>query len=220
MWHRLRLRFRRGEELKFISHLDMMRLWERALRRAGIPLAYSEGFTAHPRLALAAPLPIGVTSEAEMIDVYLTRPISHQIFTQAVSRQLPAGVEILEARVVPLTAPSLQSQVHHAEYEVKLEDEREQSRLQEAIDAFLASGAFPWQHQRDKEVRHYDLRALVEDLRLVRWENGKVTMLMRVRCDSSGTGRPEQVAAALGFVRPPVSCHRIRLLLDKVGARG
>ncbi|KPK23033.1 MAG: hypothetical protein AMJ70_04475, partial [Dehalococcoidia bacterium SG8_51_3] len=70
---RLRIKYCRGEELKYISHLDIMRLWQRALNRAGISLAYSEGFHPHPKISLAAPLAIGVTSEAELMDVTLTR---------------------------------------------------------------------------------------------------------------------------------------------------
>src|SRR4030042_1136628 len=77
---RLRLKFSRGQELKFLSHLDLMRLWERALRRAGLPLAYSEGFTPHPQIALAAPLLVGVTSDAELMDVSLSRWVSPQSF--------------------------------------------------------------------------------------------------------------------------------------------
>ncbi|MBA7542465.1 hypothetical protein ES705_34786 [subsurface metagenome] len=64
---RLRIRFCRGQEVKFISHLDILRLWQRALHRAGISVAYSEGFSPHPRISLAAPLPIGVTSQAELM---------------------------------------------------------------------------------------------------------------------------------------------------------
>ena len=65
--HRLRLKFSRGEKLKYLSHLDLMRLWERALRRAGLPAAYSEGFSPHPRISLASPLAVGVTSRAELM---------------------------------------------------------------------------------------------------------------------------------------------------------
>jgi radical SAM-linked protein len=72
--NRLRIRFGRGQELKFISHLDLTRLWHRALRRAGVALAYSEGFNPHPRLSLAAPLQLGATSEAELMDVYTLEP--------------------------------------------------------------------------------------------------------------------------------------------------
>ena len=82
---RLRVRFGRGPEVKFISHLDVMRFWERAFRRARIPLAYSEGFSPHPRISLAAPLPVGVTSEAELMDVMVSRWISPQWFTDTVN---------------------------------------------------------------------------------------------------------------------------------------
>ena len=93
---RLRLKFSRGEELKFLSHLDLMRLWERAIRRAGLPLAYSEGFTPHPQIALAAPLSVGVTSQAELMDVVLSRWVPPQSFTAQIEEQLPRGIELLE----------------------------------------------------------------------------------------------------------------------------
>ena len=65
---RLRIRFCRGEELKFI-YLDIIRLWQRALNRTGVPLAYSEGFNPHPRISLAVPLALGITGEAELMDI-------------------------------------------------------------------------------------------------------------------------------------------------------
>jgi radical SAM-linked protein len=113
---RLRIRFCRGEEVKFISHLDIMRLWQRALNRAGVPLAYSEGFNPHPRMSLAAPLALGVTSEAELMDVVLAKWVSPHSFTSAVSRQVPDGFEIRQVFNMPLIMPSLQSLVRYAEY--------------------------------------------------------------------------------------------------------
>ena len=121
---RLRVRFSRGEELKFISHLDIMRLWERALGRAQISLAYSEGFNPHPRIALAAPLAIGVTSEAELMDVFITKQVSPHWFTNAVRQQLPPGITILGMYQVAQTMPSLQSQMRYAEYRIEVEEGR------------------------------------------------------------------------------------------------
>ena len=69
---RLRVKFGRGRKLKYISHLDLMRLWERGLRRAGVPVAYSEGFNPRPRLSFASPLAVGTTSESELLDILLT----------------------------------------------------------------------------------------------------------------------------------------------------
>ncbi|MFH1169142.1 MAG: TIGR03936 family radical SAM-associated protein [Chloroflexota bacterium] len=210
---RLRIRFGRGQEVKFISHLDIMRLWQRALNRAGIALAYSEGFSPHPRMALAAPLAVGVTSEAELMDIVLARWVSPHLFTAAVGQQLPPGMTMLQVFPIGLNVPSLQSLVSQAEYMVELETEKDQPEIESALASLLASEHLPWQHQRDTGPRKYDLRALVDDLWLAGWRRGGCAIGMRLRCDSGGSGRPEQVVAALGFNEPPQSLHRTRLIL-------
>jgi len=209
---RLRIRFSRREEIKFISHLDIMRLWQRALHRAEIPLAYTEGFSPHPRLSLAAPLAVGVTSQAELMDVFCSKWVSPHFFTNAVSQQLPAGIEIVQVYSVAPTMPSLQSQVGYTEYEVELETEKDQAAVKAALASLLSAEQLAWHHERDTGTRNYDLRALIDDLWLIDWRQGSCTIGMRLRCDSGGSGRPEQVAAALGFSRP-TSIHRSKLLL-------
>jgi len=209
---RLRVRFSRGEELKYISHLDLMRLWERALRRARLPLAYSEGYNPQPRLSLAAPLALGVTSEAELMDVYFSRWVSPHLFLKAVKPQLPRGLEVLEALIIAPTLPSLQSQVRFAVYRVGVAKETTAEAVEEAISHLLATPELPWQHSRDTGIRRYDLRSLIDDLWLIQWEGDKGVLGMRLRWDSQGAGRPEQVAAALGFA-PPSFIHRSRLIL-------
>jgi radical SAM-linked protein len=211
---RLRIKYRRGEEVKYISHLDIMRLWQRALNRAGISLAYSEGFHPHPKFSLAAPLAIGVTSQTELMDITLTRQVSPHFLTAAVTRQLPAGFEILQVVSIPETLPSLQSQIRFAEYTVELTTEREQQELASAIASLLSRENLPWQHQRDTGPRHYDLRALVDDIWLLDCQGGLCKIGMRLRCDNSGSGRPEQVSIALGFTEPPISVHRTKLILS------
>ena len=210
---RLRIRFSRRQEVKFISHIDIMRLWQRALNRAGISLAYSEGFNPHPRISLAAPLAVGVTSEAELMDIMLTKPASPHFFADSISQQLPPGIEILQVHPIDLTLPSLQSQVRYAEYRVELEAEKEQKDLESALTSLLSLKHLPWQHQRDTSLRSYDLRALIDDLWLIDWHNGYCAIGMRLRCDNSGSGRPEQVTTALGFVHYPQSLHRTKLIL-------
>ena len=211
---RLRIRFSRGEEIKYISHLDLLRLWQRALNRAEIPLAYSEGFSPHPRMSLAAPLALGVTGEAELMDIFLARWSSPHTFTAAMDRQLPPGVKIEQVFNIALTMPSLQSQVRFAEFKVGIETENNQDEIESVINALLDKESIPWQHQRDTGTRHYDLRPLVEDIWLADWRKGYANIMMRLRCDSSGSGRPEQVAAALGFGQYPAAIHRTRLILQ------
>ena len=210
---RLRLSFGRGEELKFLSHLDLMRLWERALRRAGIPLAYSEGFTPHPQIALAAPLPVGVTSQAELMDVFLSRWMPPNSFITQAKEQLPSGIDLLEARAIGLNVPSLQSQVRFVEYKVEVEAEKGGQEIELALQSLLSASELPWHHFRDTGARYYDLRALVEDLWLIDRYDSLCVLGMRLRCDTKGTGRPEQVTKALGFSQRPKSIHRTGLIL-------
>ena len=211
---RLRIRFSRGEEIKYISHLDIMRLWERALRRARIPLAYSEGFNPRPRISLAAPLSVGVTSEAELMDIFLSKMVSPHWFTGAVSQQLSPGIEILEVFPIAPGIPSLQSQVRYAEYRVQVSTEKESKDIQAAISGLLATEHLPWHHERDTGRRSYDLRTLIDDLWLADWCDSYCTIGMKLRCDNSGSGRPEQVTAALGFAEYPRSVERTRLILS------
>ncbi|MDP2730232.1 MAG: TIGR03936 family radical SAM-associated protein [Dehalococcoidales bacterium] len=209
---RLRVRFKRGEEIKFISHLDIMRLWERAFHRAQISLAYSEGFSPHPRLSLAAPLQVGVTSEAELMDIFITNFVSPHWFAGAVSQQLPSGIEILMVQPVGLYLASLQSQVRHAEYRVEVEKAEGPEDIESAISGLLSLERLPWHHLRDTGKRSYDLRALIDDLWLIDWYRSYGTLGMRLRCNGGGSGRPEQVALALGFSRHPQSIHRTKLI--------
>ncbi|MCJ7807809.1 MAG: TIGR03936 family radical SAM-associated protein, partial [Dehalococcoidia bacterium] len=103
---RIRVTFSRGEEVKYLSHLDLMRLWERALRRADIPLAYSQGFSPHPRISIAAPLPIGVTSSSELMDILFNKRFSPYYFIKAVGEQLPNGIGLIGVEQVAMQLPS------------------------------------------------------------------------------------------------------------------
>lgn len=210
---RLRLRFFRGEELKYISHLDLMRFWERAFRRARIPISYSEGFAPHPRISMASPLPIGTTSEAELMDIFLRRTTSANAVSKSLNPQLPQGVRILEVLQIPFASPSLQSQVRLAEYRVKTGTDRSLRELQEAMANLLAASELPWHHWRDTGPRHYDLRPLIQHIWVEEYDDAASTLGMRLKCDPTGTGRPEQVTAALGIAGEPESIHRTRLIL-------
>lgn len=214
---RLRVEFSKGEELRFISHLDLMRAWHRALRRAGIPLAYSEGFVPRPRLSLAAPLAVGATGEAEALDVFLHRRMSPLTFLKAVNARLPRGLDARSAEEVPPSLPSLQSLVQAADYLVRGRTAQPRAAVEAAIARLLALEAVPWEHRREETVRRYDLRALIQDVQLRSWtpEDGSAeyALVMRLRADSQGTGRPDQVLTALGMPDEWTSIHRARILL-------
>ncbi len=210
---RLRVRFYRGEELKFISHLDIIRLWVRALRRARIPLEYTEGFSPHPRISLAVPLSVGVTAENELMDISITKVVSPHWFMDTVNRQLPESLKVLEATPIGPNVPSLQSQVRFTEYQVAVKTDKTEEDVKNIIDALLTQETLPWHHERDTGTRSYDLRHLIDDIWVIEARPSACLLGMRLRCDESGSGRPEQVALALGFADYPQAIQRTKLLL-------
>lgn len=116
---KVRLRWSKGEEVRFTSHLDVLRAFERAIRRSGIPIAYSEGFHPHPRIAFGPPLPLGFVSEAEYLDIQLTEPFSNGHLS-TLNKSLPQGFRILEGKTIFTKAESLSSAVNAALYKMEL----------------------------------------------------------------------------------------------------
>ena len=210
---RLRVRFSRGEELKFISHLDIIRLWVRALRRARIPLEYTEGFSPHPRISLAVPLSVGVTADNELMDISITKVVSPHWFVETVNQQLPDGIRVLEATPISLNVPSLQSQVRFTQYQVEVKTDKSEEEVKTMIDHLLILENLPWHHERDTGRKSYDLRGLIDDIWLIESKPALCVLGMRLRCDETGSGRPEQVTLALGFAEYPKSIQRTKLLL-------
>jgi radical SAM-linked protein len=211
---RLRVTFGRGEAMKYITHLDMMRFWERALRRAGVPIAYSEGFSPHAQLSLAAPLPVGTTSEGELMDVFMAEHVAPRALIRQVTPQLPPAIEIKSVEEVGLSLPALQADVRFAEYDVDL-TAAGAADAEGAVERFLAAESVPWEHKREDEVRTYDIRPLVDAIEVARPDPAVVRLRMRLRNDNSGSGRPDQVVAALGLPAP-LRVHRTRLSLAGV----
>jgi len=156
---------------------------------------------------------VGVTGEAELMDVFVTKSVSPHWFTNAVSRQLPHGIEILDVYQIAPGIPSLQSQVRYAEYEVEVATEKSSKDIESSISSLLSVEHLPWYHHRDTGRRSYDLRPLIDDIWLIDWCHSYCTIGMKLRCDNSGSGRPEQVALALGFTAYPQLMRRTRLYL-------
>ncbi|MDP2659387.1 MAG: TIGR03936 family radical SAM-associated protein [Dehalococcoidia bacterium] len=209
----MRVTFSRGTDAKYCSHLDLMRLWERALRRAALPLAYSEGFTPHARIALASPLPVGVTSEGELMEVYLRKRVSPHFFLDQIRPQLPAGMDISQVEEANIAAPSLQALVRFAEYQVAVECQQTRQEVEARIASLLSQKQVLIERRRPGGAKSLDLRALVEQIWVERMETGRCILGMVLRTDSHGSGRADEVVAALGLAEP-LSMHRVRLELE------
>ena len=118
---RLRITFSKGENLRYISHLDLSRTWERVLRRAGIPVAYTKGYHPHPKMVFAAALPLGCTGEVEVIDIVLSQPMPPRRVLRGLTHRVPDGLEAIDAMPVYGRAPALPTLLHGADYDSVIE---------------------------------------------------------------------------------------------------
>ena len=213
---RLRITFAKGEEIKYISHLDLIRLWERTLRRARVPLAYSRGFNPRPQIAFAAPLPVGFTSRGEVMDVVLERRIAPYKFAKSLVPHLPPGLEVLSVEEVYPKLPSLQSQVRSVEYRVTVSWDGSREEMEGKLQELLSAEGL----LRQRRGKDYNLRPLIEDLWVEGEEVDGWVLGMRLRAGDEGAGRPDEVLDALGLAEEPHAVRRERLLFGPVASQG
>ncbi|MBD2021467.1 DUF2344 domain-containing protein, partial [Leptolyngbya sp. FACHB-36] len=148
---RLRVQMGKLGEMALVSHLDLMRLLDRAVRRAALPIAFTGGFHPGPRIISANALPLGVTSSGEIIDFELTEAMDVDRFRAELVAQLPVDLPIYAVEPVEVTAPSATQLLHQAEYVITVGAEAEVplSQWQTWVDAILAADAI-WLEQRTK----------------------------------------------------------------------
>src|SRR4029078_12692101 len=118
---RFRIVFQKSSEMCFTSHLDLMRTWERSLRRSGLPLAYTQGHHPHLKMSFGPPLPLGYRSRAEVFDLEFSQPPGAAL-AERLNALLPAGVSVLAFRPILFKTPSLMSELEGASYRVRFPD--------------------------------------------------------------------------------------------------
>jgi radical SAM-linked protein len=187
---RCRVLFDKTQAMRFTGHLDLYRALERTIRRAALPLAYSQGFSPHPKLQLAAALPLGFTSRAEIADLWLEQAVDPAHVLARLQDAAPPGLAFRDAAAVASREPALQKQVAEAAYDVDLEDPVPPD-LETRIALLLATPEL----RRQRRGKEYDLRPLLISLELAR--PGRLRMQLSAR--EGATGRPEAVLEALGL---------------------
>ena len=134
---RIRITFVKQGALRYTGHLDLHKLWERALRRAELPLAYSQGFHPQPKMNMAAALPLGFSSRCEVMDMKLEQDIPLETLPTRLNSTLPSGLQVIDVQQVDDRAPALQTQVLSAEYEVTVTEAVDGSELKRKIDSVI-----------------------------------------------------------------------------------
>ena len=208
---RVRLTFAKTEAMRFTGNLDLHRTLERTIRRARLPLRYSQGFTPRPKLTLASALSLGFTSDAEMADMWLEEPLPLDHIADAFRKASPPGVKLLELEEVDDGAEKLQNALRTAEYVFTLLDPPPPS-LDANIGAMLAADALPRQRKKKKV---YDLRPLILELcRIDDDDEGRARLAVKTLSQEGKTGRADEILDQLGLDPLAVRVHRTRLNLE------
>jgi radical SAM-linked protein len=206
---RYRAAFHKTDAMRFTGNLDLHRAIERTLRRARLPLAYTQGFHPHPRITLASALALGCTSQAELVDFWLEGDLPPDEVLERSSHAAPPGIRFAAVNRVPLAAPALPTVLRSCEFEIELPAAIVPQDLDARVDSLLGSETVP----RKRRERAYDLRPLIEGLRLSVTPAAGLSLWMRLASREGATGRPEEVLLALGIDPAVARIRRTRLLL-------
>jgi len=220
---RIRIRYAKRGPMRFTSHRDFARAFERAVQRAGVPIGYSSGFSPHPKISYASAAPTGVASEAEYLEIGLREPVDVAALVRALDAALSPGLDVIDA--VESRGGSLSERIDASAWRVELPGV-ESDRLAAALDAFLAADEVLVERLTKQGRRTFDTRAAVVSAAL-----GAPSEVSAAQCaildlvvrQVSPTVRPDDVLSGLrsvGDLEPPVPPRATRLAQGALTAQG
>ena len=210
---KIRIKFSKHGVMKFIGHLDIMRYFQKAIRRAEIPIRFTEGFSPHMVRSFASPLGVGLTSDGEYMDIEVNETISSKEAVRRLNQVMVEGMQVLSYRKIPEgKASNAMSLVAFADYTVTFREGKEPcTGWKERLSGFASLPAILILKKSKKSEKEVDIRPMIQELHLQ--ENGKI--FMRLSSGSASNLKPELVmetfTAYLGSEQEPYS-----LLVNRV----
>lgn len=214
--HKYIIEFGKEGTLRYTSHLDLLRLFQRILRRCGIPLVHSQGFNPHPKMSFAQPLSLGYTATHEMLEIETVRPLDLLSVREELGAASPEGLTILDVRAGKKETKSLAGATRAAWYTivlpVTLEDTEDAIRRYLSQDAILAEK----RQKKTKEMVAKDIKPMILDL-TGETASGQTVLKLHCACGSQANLSPEQVIATfLAFTQIPVPRYEIQVCRDRL----
>ena len=200
MMQRIKFSFIREEKVKYISHLEIMRAFHRAIRRAKLPVAMSQGFNPQLRMSIALPLAIGVTAGNEMAEVYMTEETEPKEFQRRLNESLPEGLVIFNAVESAADAPQLMQLVDAALYYIKPFSDIQKIQkgfFNEGVEFILNEGSIIVWRKAKKKNREFDIRPYIINMEVLN-DNETECLEMFLQTGSRGGAKPSEVLAAMG----------------------
>ena len=187
----IRMKFKKHGCMKFIGHLDIMRYFQKAIRRADIDIAYSEGFSPHMIMSFAAPLGVGLTSEGEYVDLQVNSCVSSKAAVDALNRVMVDGMEVVSFKLLPETVKNAMASVAAADYFVNFREGYAPENWKEKFTAFLQKEEMLIVKKTKRSEAEVDLKPMLYQARI---QDGGI--FMQVACGSVNNLKPELVMEA------------------------
>lgn len=195
----IRFKFTRGPELKYISHLDLLRGFERSVKRSRIPVAYSQGFNPRQKIVFGLPMSIGLTSDCEYADIELAEDIIPDDFIKAMNEGLPKGVRVVEA--VHMTAKgNIMNQIKSARYEILFEiiNANESIEISDYVNGMLNKKEIIVMKKSKKGKKPVDIRPLIYSLSAIEEESGLYKLEAFISAGAQDNLRADLLMEAFG----------------------
>lgn len=216
---KIQYQFSRDDRLRFLSHLDQQRLFQRAFRRANLVLAYSQGFNPHPKMSFALAMSVGLTSDCEYGEVILDEIITPDHFIEKMNKVLPGGLNILKARIADDKQGSLSAMLLASDYEVrvKLIEGIKKEDLEECINNFLSrEEIFIEKRNKRKKMVKKEVRGFIRQIEVQKIDDSRRAVLnLSLNYLDQQTVKPNLVLASMNHyekvlfeIDPTIWIHR------------
>ena len=213
---RIRITYEKTGAMRYTSHLDQQKVWMRALLRAKLPLAYTQGFHPTPKVAYAWPLPLGWGTKGELMDIWLDDPDGKETdeswFIETVNDSLPAGLRILSIdKLSAYGSPALTIAIQSAVYQIQFPECEDERSLISKMTELMSQPTI----ERERRGKIYDMKPLIENWDCITTEDGEVVMNVQMAARDSAMGRPDELVSALGYDPFLVNIVRLRYFLSE-----
>ncbi|SDG38149.1 radical SAM-linked protein/radical SAM family uncharacterized protein [Selenomonas sp. WCT3] len=195
--YKYRAEITKGEELRYVSHLDYANLFLRAFDRAKLPMAYSEGFNPHMKVAFASALSLGVTSDAEYMDFELLKPVCQPEVFDRLNAQLPPGAKLKELREVHGKQPALMAQADEARYTLLVPYEGDEASAQRAVKAYNDAAEVIFHRVTPKKKREIETKQYMKQPVKAEVTKDGLKLVMDIVITQSGSVKPVEVLRAI-----------------------
>jgi radical SAM-linked protein len=222
---KLLITFRKAESARWLGHLDILRTFERAIRRAELPIAFSTGFNPRERIAFASALSVGVTGDAELATLEFTESVEPFILVERLNSKLPPGIQLVSAEQIPEAGSrDLLNSFDRAEIYVTCAcpPDLTVEALADSSERLLQASELRVQRQRDDKVKQVDIRPLIHDIRPESVTGDRATLRLILSLGAEGTAKPAEIVELLARDFPGLAArriHRARLLASPDGVQ-